>query len=497
MKLQTLKLDTTNLNNQIISQDIIDSFKDGNQFYVIPTSYWEDIIQLLKTYKVFNNDDSILKLLQLLTYLINSDKHSSDILNTIAPGNYKKYIELLGTCGILINFDKYITGVRPKSYNLRKDNNSVTIIFNDITSEDLIIEDEFYLEEGYLSKTEYKMKGIKKETLLNTNINIPMAIYQNHKALLKEESNSPIDNYAVSFSMRMSGIFRFINNPRKAFISDKCGRCYTSFTELTKESRKCVYITIGIQDYYFHELDMANCVPTLLANSLMVQGISSGMLRDTGSGVFYKKLKERIIQNGGENWFYYKDKEYLSFKENKHIKKMVCSTILYGNLSNPYLTNTFNELYPEEALHINHMKYEMDSKEFANSNMRIEADIFLNLGIETHNFTCHDAIYYIGLDNTDEIKRLVKDKMVDKFGIETSFLLKGEENDNDDIDIEIDTVNNSTVFIFEEKKSKKQIVRDNNINKIKIAIESGCETNKELVENTGLSLATVKRLKNQ
>ena len=157
-------------------------------------------------------------------------------------------------------------------------------------------------------------------------------------------------------------------------------------------------------------------------------------------------------------------------------------------------------LAAEEALLINHMKNEKDNNQFANDNMKVETKIFLDLDIKVPNFTCHDAVYFVDVNEKSNIEKLIKDKMVEEFGPNTNFSLDFNKNETDDnIDIVIDEIDDVKIFLFNDKirrkETKPRSQKEININLIKKYIEQGITSNKELSIVTELSISTIKRLK--
>lgn len=492
MKLKTINFSSKQLNKSIPKYllNLVEN-TNNNNLRIIPTLHWEIIKNNLfnnEKYSKYNNEKDFFHIIDTLLFIINYNFQSSKRMEKEIDRYYKKYINILKNFGIIIhkeNFD-------------RKNKKCNRYFTCDVDDRFTIITKDSKFKNKDDDKVNEKLDEYEQFTLENAKINIPLAITRNHLKIRNTE------NYSLRMSMRLSSISRFIHNKRYVKKSIKCGRLYTSFTELSSETRKSVYIKIDGENYYFNEIDMSNAAPCLLTNRLLRdEGLNGQMLKDAGDGRFYESLHNEIKKSGEINnkWYNFKDDEYLYYNERNSIKKMVCASILYGEQPNKILLQAFYNLYPTEALIINHIKEE-EGKDFANNNMKEESKIFLNLNVPVYKFTTHDAIYFLDKDNEKLFRKAIDKRMKYNFGEKVKYDLKVNYNNSDEYDVQINNFKGKfNIFLItpkkrkEHKQHKQHKQRTKNIDKVKNLIDSGITKNMELVKETGLSLSTIKRIK--
>lgn len=492
MEYKTINFNSKQLNKSI-PKLLLNLIEGESNIKIIPTTHWEIITYNLNNnilFKEYNNSKDLFKLIDTLLFIINYNFQSSKRMRKEIDVNYKKYIKVLKDIDIIIGkipYDK--ENKKCNRYFTSDVDDRFTIIYfedNDI---------KYNYNNNIDEVVDYNLDEFETFTLKNTKINIPLAILYNHNKIFNS------DNYSLKMVMRLTSISRFIHNKRYTNKSKVCDRLFSSFTELSSESRKSLYLEINNKYHYFNELDMSNCAPTLLSNRISRDfNVNGDFLNDTGEGIFYEKLKDKIKESGEENnkWYNHEDKEYLYYKSRNDIKTMVCASILYGNNSNKILLDSFYSLYEQESMIINHMKEEEGKKNFANNNMKEEAKIFLNLEVPVYKFTTHDAIYFINIKNESIIREEIHKRMVQVFNKNVKYKLKGNPNDSDNLNINVDNnIEGYNIFIIEDKsrkKHKQHKQHSNNIQLVKSFIDKGITNRKELVEKTGLSLSTIKRI---
>jgi len=483
-----------------IPRELINTLSDNNKIYLIPTLYWELISEniIKENHSNLNNDKELKHILEILNYLICYSFHSSKMMRKNIKDDYKRYIDFLTNIGIIHNYSKEdIEKGKSRIYYLSDTDDRFSIL--DLgNSED---KDKDYDDDNDVDTyvSDYKLDEFEDYVMQNCKVNIPLAIMLNHNKS-KENENSGKGVYSNMIVNRLLGISRFIHNNRYYNLSDKCGRLYSSFTELTSETRKSLYMEINGEKRYFDELDMKNAAPCILSNILKVEEeIDSNMLKDASDGIFYEKLLDETV--GCNPIYSYKEKRMLKFSKDssdrKDIKIMVCASILYGSQPNRDLTTAFNNLYPEEMRLINFLKENYGKEEFANMIMRYEAKIFLNLPVPYYKFTTHDAVYFIG--DKSIVENELRNRMREVFG-DDKCKFGYEKNNNHLIgNIKIDVIDNTKIFIVEPSviKHKEHKEHKNNNSLIKGLMDKGVTSTKDIMLMTGLNRSTVVRIKNK
>lgn len=473
-EIQTIQFNQNDLKQNIPSQ-LVDIIQNRKNIKIIPNYYYELLKINIERSQKFNNKKSFDKLINLIIFIISNENHSYKKIRNITGRNYKSYINFLKHSGIILNFDNHIEGVKAKKYNLVDTDDTLTLFLN--YESDEIIEDE-------IIDKNYKLEGDKLFTLENTQINIPLAIkLNNEKAIEKHENKKGC--YSAMMTNRIIAISRFINK-RYYFKSENCGRLFSSFTELSKESRKALFININGIDNYFHSVDLKNASPYLL--SLIIKNefnIESDFLKDTSKGVFYEKLQNQCLKSNPKAVYSYDKKRFLDFKQRDDIKIMVCGSILYGNLNNKVLLEAFKTLYKNEYKALQDLK-QKHGKELANKIMKIESEIFLNIEIDDFTFTVHDEINFIYCSQAVEIELVYH--LQKNFGYSECSISIDENEFNNSFEILESIFKQESYKIKEEKKLNKSEKLVSELIKEKRKV-------KEIIEITGLSKSQVYKIK--
>jgi len=501
MQIRTIKFKSSSFEEKEVSGELVDSITHStNELYIIPTDYIVSITKNIKKkeYNNFDNEIDILILLDIIKFLIINEYHYSQYLHN-KTSNYKRYIDFLKIVGIIDYVIPHsIEHSKTKTYILTKTSDSFSVIFIGDKKDDIIIDNEFTSNE-YISQSDYKLDPIRSYTLLEAKIDVPLAIYRNHRSTLRKAINSlgVHYNYAHIMCMRLYAINRFLNHKRYINKAINCDRVFSSFTELSKESRESLYMDINGKREYFHEVDLKNAAPCLLANKIYVENnINSDFLNDCGSGVFYEKIMEEVKRIGGKEWYYYKEKKSFYFNKRDDIKVMVCASILFGDNNNPFLTKAFENLYKNEYNIIINEKNEIGKKKFASSIMNYEASVFVDIEPICYNFTTHDAIYFTNYNNTTYIEKMITDRMIDIFGENSKFVVSKTKNinDNDVIINDNDNDNDISTYIFDEKKDGRKNNREQIIMNIMM---SGTTKTKDISVITGFTINNINKIKNK
>ncbi len=515
-----LNIDVTSIKSNIIVQQIPYHMFDDGKTYVIPTLIFNIIKEQMNNGN--NNYTFVKPILEIIQTLYANDncELSSHQLKKIS-NKYLSIIEMLKPIIYSVKYSSLIDGKRYKKniYTMRS--------FSDLTfvklskSEQLKINSK-RIENSPVNNTNFIY------VLENAKIDIKNVIRDefeyvfnelNDNDLIIEYNYSNNDRYKL-FLMRISNALKF-NSNRWVSKGKKIDRVFSSFSSLTRIARKHVHIN----GKYFTEIDGTNYAPLLL-NILMVQNnlaIDDNYILHTTNGILYERLKAEanalniksefkvksiMVDEFVDGHKYIKNKkihikEEFDLTNRDHIKILVCSDILYSNLSskgNMITTNfckIFKSLYPKTYESIRVLKLNGDLNKNLNN---LEADINLNVIPNCYYFDVHDAKYLLNTNQLNFVKKSIKTKInelsngivkkipfkiktpveykyTDKFDFEYDFF-EYEFDDSNNIDMNLNKnhkdhkPSSSKINRFESfkrlmnlNKTKTEIINEMNINR--------------------------------
>jgi hypothetical protein len=451
-----------------IPKIIRDKLRDKGNIRFLPTTFVDKILNS----KVI--DSNKVKLIEMLSILINLEYHSSDLLKKRFGNRYSSFIRFFINNNIISDYEPEVIGDRARKYIFSK-STGVSIVVLDDFNDDIDLKYE-------------KLDPIKDNILLESDIDVVNCLFAEWSYLYGTT------NFEYKLSKRMNSVIKFKNGFRYKVISTKVGREYNSFCGLSKISRE--YVTYNGNK--FHEVDMKNAVPYILS---LIIDCEDDYRNDCSNGIFYDKLMSKILMDinfKDENYTYYKNghNAILKYNDRDDIKIMVMKNILYGNSKNEILTKSFYNLYPLAAMSINYMK--SDSENLSHPLFKAESYIILNLDLGIEYFTVHDAIYFTDISDKDYIIESINNRVKSIYPNSLPPKIGFKENTSTIYDITIDEHDGGTLFILNEIRERKphKPHKNSNVLKIEQLKEIGYSISDVMIE-TGLSRKTVSKYFNK
>jgi hypothetical protein len=452
---------------EFLTNDIVDLLKKENQIYLIPQTLYQYILSKMDKDKTLNNSKYWVSCLELYT----------SILQGINSSSYLKEINY--EYNIILN-EWRSNNILNKGRGRYTDKDTFTYTFKETSSYCFIV---LVNDEPIKNNIDVELDDYYKETLLNCDIEIDKAIYDEYLNRIS------INN----FVKRVSRMFYFFN---KRYIKKGkyTNRWYNSFSSLTSISRKYV----KLNNKYFYEIDLSNAQPTLLAvylSKIYGNDFDINFINDTSKGLFYNKIMDKAKELNIEvEKTYDKENGYKtikSFSNRDDVKKLCYQNIFFGRNEKSLTFSIFTKLYPNTWRLLN---YELNggTETLALILQNMEADIFLNIKPKCNYFTVHDAIYINDISYFPYVKEKIRELMgTDNFNIKADFDKQDKSRIN--YNITTDIIDDTFLIIIDDVNRKPHKEHKNSTKDKVIDLVNKGYSKQEIVKELNISSRTYYR----
>lgn len=491
MKLKKIILDYDNPTD--IPKELIEI--NNNNFLLFNYTYYKKIFD---TYQKEFKTDKLLNIFKILNFIKHNDTHHNKSLRRI-DRDYTDIIDYLLDIRVIYKYEKHVYNYKEGENNKAKPRKF--ILNYEVSSKVVIIlldskNIKNKIDKSLISKNYYK-------TLIKTDIDVVKCILDEKIYLDKDEDNE--NKRKTRFEKRIYNVIKFKAGYRYLKKGKKVNRIFSSFSDLSSVSRKNVYILKKGIKYFFHEIDLKNAQPYLLACFLIskFKHNSLNLIKDTENGIFYEKIQNRVLSKNILNETVTRKSgkdsiktEYYDYTKRSDIKTSLYYSIFFG-LNDTETSKAFIELYKTEYENLikylkiinnipleNKLPKKLKNK-LAKQLQNTEASTFLKIDLDDYFFTCHDAIYFTRDELKDTISQIISENFYNTLGVKFNGILELTKNtNNSDTEYNYNIIDNISIITVEDKQTVQ----------LRKLIEQG-KTNKEISEIVGISLSTVKRRK--
>lgn len=494
----TLTYSEININNEDFQIDNT-IFENKQEVYFIPTPVFEILKAKIKL-EENNNYIFISNYLKLVNTILKAKNEISSFKLQNITYTYKSFISLFESELIESKTPYSVEAKRAFKYNIKAHNKWTFLILEEINSISLK-EYNNQLEANHVCNNDNYIN-----TLCLATINLDAAVKAEYDYFLADKlfNEKRVINMTTTqrnklFAENVINILRFTN---KRYIKkgDNIDRVFNSYCGLSNRARKFVQFN----NQYFIELDIKNCMPLLVAATLLQQdySIDKKYIDAVQDGTFYRSIQDKAKELGIITEKVYQSDgsaEEFDFADMDDVKRLVCSSVLYysKSIKQSKTTMIFENLYPKT--------YKSLSKLFINNNkpagyfFNLEASIVLNIVPNCPYFTVHDAIYV--LDNKEALK--VKEQLTNKIYELTNGKLKVNIRIKDAVEVfksnnkcEVNKIDVISKRKTEVKPRKVKSSTEANLITFKELIAIG-ESKEVIIKKLGISTKTYLRYKNK
>lgn len=470
-------------------------FENKQEVYFIPSSVFDVLKSAIKI-DGNNNYSFISNYLKLVNALLKAKNELSSYSLYNINQSYKSFITLFQDELIDSKTPYSAEAKRAFRYNIKAHNKWTFLILEEVGSI-CIKEYSNDLDKNHVCNNEVYI-----DTLCLSTINIDAAIKAEYDYFLADKLFNDKRVLIMStqqrnklFAENVIKILRFTN---KRYIKkgNNIDRVFNSFCELSSRSRKFVQMN----NQYFIELDIKNCMPLLVAATILKNklAIDKNYVEAVENGTFYKSIQEKANELGIETeTIYQKDKTFdvYNFTDLDDVKRLVCSSVLYYSktINQSKTTQIFEKLYPKTYKSLNQIF--KDTNKPAGYFFNLEANIVLNIVPNCHYYTVHDAIYVI--DNVQALK--VKEQLVNKILELTGGLLTANIRIKNAVEVYksnskcvVNKINILSKRKTELKPRKQKTSTEERLTKFKELIQQG-ETKEQIINVLNITSKTYLR----